>query len=267
MFSKNKGGRVTRIFLEPETLSTPRAKDLFLRITWDGEDSSAVDCPVSTFFGYGFNGPSMKSRLIGVDGGIHYCNIPMPFDKAATIELVNHSQTETYRLHSDVSCSAEKRKPDLEGRFYAHYQHHTLGKDQPFHVFLSVKGRGHYIGTILMAQGKEMGSTPFFEGDDSTAVDGVFRLHGTGSEDYFQRRLVSGFAGIVGIIHKACFLSGCLGYTHVQARTGGYRFMILDKIPFEHRFYHGIEHGRTSFTVVDAEYTSVGFYYAEEEKP
>ena len=112
-----------------------------------------------------------------------------------------------------------------------------------------------------MAQGKEMGSTPFFEGDDSTAVDGVFRLHGTGSEDYFN----GGWYDLPGRWDhpQNMFLSGCLGYTHVEARTGGYRFMILDKIPFEHRFYHGIEHGRTSLTVVDAEYASVGFYYAD----
>ena len=28
--------------------------------------------------------------------------------------------------------------------------------------------------------------TYFFEGDDSTAIDGEFRIHGTGSEDFFN---------------------------------------------------------------------------------
>jgi hypothetical protein len=58
------------------------------------------------------------------------------------------------------------------------------------HVFLDFSGKGHYVGTVLQARGLEAGMTGFFEGDDSTVVDGVLNMHGTGSEDYFQWWLV-----------------------------------------------------------------------------
>ena len=54
------------------------------------------------------------------------------------------------------------------------------------YTMLNVKGKGHFVGTVLQAQGLKTGMTIFFEGDDSTVVDGELRMHGTGSEDFFN---------------------------------------------------------------------------------
>ena len=102
--------------------------------------------------------------------------------------------------------------------------------------------------------------TLFFEGDDSTAIDGEFRMHGTGSEDYFN-------GGWYALLDRwddkmSLPLHGSLDYSLPFARTGGYRLFLSDKMSFEKSFYHSIEHGPVgnSFPV---DYTSVSFYYAE----
>lgn len=72
-----------------------------------------------------------------------------------------------------------------EGKFYSVWRREKtpLGI---FHKFAAQKGKGHYVGTIHQAQGLRPGMTLFFEGDDSTYVDNKMRLHGTGSEDYYN---------------------------------------------------------------------------------
>ena len=82
--------------------------------------------------------------------------------------------------------SDEARNPQKEGRFYAHWNRNNPAVEGQPHIFLHAEGKGHYVGTALQAQGLQPGMTYFFEGDDSTVVDGTLRMHGTGSEDYFN---------------------------------------------------------------------------------
>jgi hypothetical protein len=175
----------------------------------------------------------------------------MPYDREAAVELSGFQGT------LKVYYTEEKRKPD-EGRFFAKYTSDTLSPMEPYHVFLDTKGTGHYVGTILLAQGIHQDGTPFFEGDDSTATDGVFRMHGTGSEDYFN----GGWYDIKGRWDTVMNLPlhGCLGYSHKLSRTGGYRFYLADKMPFENSIFECIEHGRTA-SGVPAYYVSIALYY------
>jgi hypothetical protein len=103
--------------------------------------------------------------------------------------------------------------------------------------------------------------TLFFEGDDSTYVDGKMRIHGTGSEDYYN----GGWYSLLDRWDRANSLPlhGCLDYSLPMNRTGGYRFYLIDKLSFEKEIFHGIEHGPigNDFPV---EYTSVALYYASQ---
>jgi len=87
VFSLGKGGRIVRIEITPQLQLNTQFKDLIIRARWDEEPVAAFNCPLSDFFGYAFGKPSMQSLLAGVAGGVHYCNMPMPFDKKAIIEL------------------------------------------------------------------------------------------------------------------------------------------------------------------------------------
>lgn len=265
LLQTSKGGRIIGIELEPTSAFEGMEKDIDLKITWDNETNPAVYCPVADFFGYAFGKASMQSLLIGSTGKKSYCYFPMPFDRSATIELVYRKPLSVTSIRSPLTISAnvyftnEARDIKREGKFYAFWNNQPrVPLNQP-HEFLHVTGKGHYVGTVLQAQGLEPGMTLFFEGDDSTVVDGRLRMHGTGSEDYFNGgwyALMDRWDGPLSMP-----LSGALDYSLPLSRTGGYRLHLTDKIPFQQEIYHSIEHGPERNNKPGF-YTSLAYYYS-----
>jgi hypothetical protein len=262
----SKGGRITGIELEPATAFEGWAKEVDLKITWDGEATPAVYCPVADFFGFAFGKPSMQSLLIGTRNNTAYCYFPMPFDKGAKIEL-EYRGTSFRSTRQSITITAlvfhlpNKRVAASEGKFYSYWNHQpSVVRGQP-HLLLQTTGKGHYVGTVLQARGHETGMTGFFEGDDSTVVDGELTMHGTGSEDYFN-------GGWYAMMDRwdAAFslpLSGSLDYMLPLSRTGGYRLFLTDKIPFTNSIHHSIEHG-PEHNLLPGTYTSVAYYYGDK---
>ncbi|MGH2623982.1 MAG: glycoside hydrolase family 172 protein, partial [Sphingobacterium sp.] len=259
------GGRVLGIELDSAELFRGKLRNIALKITWDNDASPAVLAPVAEFFGYSFGRESMHSLLLGVNKQSKlYAYFPMPFDQKAHIELVDlssDSEKEPIKIRSKVIYSNQKRDSQREGKFYAYWKREkpALGS---YYDFLKVSGRGHYVGTILQSQATDFTNfTEFFEGDDSTNVDGIMTVHGTGSEDYFNGGWYAQPAGwvepISGPIH------GCLYYSLPQGRTAAYRFFLSDKMPFSEELYHGIEHGPINNNR-PVDYSSIAFYYADK---
>jgi Protein of unknown function (DUF2961) len=262
VFTAAKGGRVTNLRLWPASAFAGLAKDIDICIYWDLDTVPAVDCPVADFFGYAFGDPAMTSLLLGTDKDTNYCRLPMPFAHAAKIELVDRREKGAQPLEIGSAIDLENAPQDtvLEGRLYTSWRSETLTTQDPYHLILQTSGEGHYIGTILQAQGLHPGMTSFFEGDDSTVVDGQMVIHGTGSEDYFNGGWYAcpdRWAG------RYCLpLFGCLDYSLPLHRTAGYRFYLSDKIPFEKDFFQSIEHGLNA-SGIPAIYTSLSFYYGD----
>ena len=264
IFRYNKGGRILGLEIGPSGLFEGIMKSVDLRITWDGEKNPAVYCPLADFFGYAFGKASMQSLLMGTRGEMNYCYFPMPFDKSATIELINRKNASSSGNHLQANVrvfySDEKRDPRKEGKFYTYWNKITKSIPGEPHLFLDVKGNGHYVGTIHQAQGLQAGMTYFFEGDDSASIDGSFRIHGTGSEDYFNGgwyALMDRWDGRMSLP-----LHGALDYSLPFCRTGGYRFYISDKLSFGKSIYMGIEHGPTG-NRFPVDYTSLALYYSD----
>jgi hypothetical protein len=253
----DQGGRINALLLD-----TGATANLSLRITWDNSARPTIDCPVRDLFGYAFGEAAMQGLLAGQKGGRYYCYLPMPFDKSASISLLNNGTTPV-PVNLTVTVNTVKRNPGREGKLYVNYVNHHLTEKDPFHVFLNIKGKGHYVGTILMAKGNFNGMPGFFEGDDTTATDGKFRIHGTGSEDYLN----GGWYAVKGRWEHAesRALSGCLGYSDSPAATGGFRFYMNDKLSFETDIFQAIEHGGDRHGL-PADYTSVSFYYCDKGK-
>jgi hypothetical protein len=164
-------------------------------------------------------------------------------------------------LTANIFLNDQSRNIGKEGKFYAYWNHKRSVPLHEPHVLLSSSGKGHYVGTILQTRGLESGMTGFFEGDDSTVVDGQLSMHGTGSEDYFN-------GGWYAMMDRwdgpfSLPLSGALDYTLPLSRTGGYRLFISDKIPFAKSIYHSIEHGPER-NQAPATYTSVAYYYSNK---
>ncbi len=264
VFNAATGGRIAGIECNAANALEDLNKLVDIEITWDDDKTPAVYCPLADFFGYAFGKHAMEALLLGTRNTINYCYMPMPFDKKATIRLLYRKPGggiagAAIPISIDIYYSGNKRNPQKEGRFYACWNRVTTNGEP--HVFLNTTGRGHYVGSVLQAQGLHPGMTYFFEGDDSTVADGALRIHGTGSEDYFNGgwyALSNRWDGKLSLP-----LHGCLDYSLPYSRTGAYRFYLSDKISFEKNIFHSIEHGPVGNQVA-ADYSSLGFYYCSE---
>ena len=260
LFVSNAGGRINSFSISPASAFAGFEKNIWIRISYDNEKEPAVYCPAADFFGFAFGKPSMKSWLLGADKDVAYCNLSMPFDKKCRIELVNKSNR-PIAFQFSVSTSTKKRNPSTEGKLFSSYNHYRYNQSDGPHTLLNTEGNGHLIGTILQCQGTVPGMTLFFEGDDSTVIDGRLTLHGTGSEDYFN----GGWYAFPDQWDDALSLPfhGSLDYNLAYCRTGAYRFYLSDKLPFEKSIHHSIEHGPVNNNI-PAIYTSLSFYYGSK---
>lgn len=259
-----QGGRIQGFEFKSSKIFEGLSRQLDLKITWDNESAPAVYAPAADFFGYAFGKKSMESLLLGATASKAYCYFPMPFDKSAKIELVYRKTNETQQPLSftfDMWHAAGKRNPAREGKFYALWKNNEPAAGEPY-VFLNGNGRGHYVGTLLQSQATTYNYfTEFFEGDDSTVIDGVQNIHGTGSEDYFNGGWYAQPGGWVEKLGGP--VSGCLDYSIPWSRTGGYRIYVTDKLPFYKNIYHSMEHGPVNNNR-PVNNTSVAMYYADK---
>lgn len=264
LFKSDRGGRIVGIELEPADAFTGQYKDLILRAEWDGEQKPAIWSPVADFFGFAYGAPSEQSLLLGTRNGTSYSYLPMPFDRSATMALRYETRAGTVqppaRGTARVYYTNEVRDPTTEGKLYAVWRREIdPAEGQPYRL-LRTRGKGHHVGTMLLAQGLNPGMTLFFEGDDVAVVDGKMRIHGTGSEDAFN----GGWYALLDRWDQGVSLPihGSLAYSLPMARTGGYRFQLSDKVPFEKEYTLTIEHGPEG-NAVPVDYTSVAFYYGD----
>lgn len=259
LFETNRGGRIVGLRFSPPSKLARHARDLTLRISFDGGAPSVV-CPAGDFFGYGWGEPATRSLLVGANNEVAYCYFPMPFDRSARVELLLESADPTpFALDGEIVFAPVPRRSS-EGRFGALWRREnptTIGK--PF-TFADMQGHGHLIGFVVQAQGFESGKTLFFEGDDVTTIDGRLAVHGTGSEDFFN----GGWYDVPDRWEKPLnfALSGCLGYQKHLGRTGGYRLLLGDAYSFGESVVQTIEHAGTG-NEIPTDYAGVTWFYAE----
>ncbi len=258
----NQPGRILGIEISPSSVFESLLKDIDIKITWDDEKIPAVYCPVADFFGFAFGQHRMQSLLLGADESKCYSYIPMPYDKSATVELIyrNSIDAKSLDIKTTVFYTMQKRNIIKEGKFYTHWNSKPKSDVGKPHVFLDHIGKGHYIGSILQSQGLLAGMTYFFEGDDATFLDGQLRLHGTGSEDYFN----GGWYAMMDRWDQAMSLPlhGALDYSLLFCRTGGYRFFLSDKLHFNKSIHHTIEDGPIQ-NEAPVNYISIAMFYSD----
>lgn len=266
LFSMTSGGRVVGIRLDAGSLMQVY-RNIMLTAHWDNESRNAVDLPLHDYFGFAFGKPAMQSILIGANAQQLYSYLPMPFDQSAEIKLrydKGQSGMEEILLTGSIFYTDEKRDPAKEGKLYVQSRREYNSASGTPHLIADIKGKGHYVGTVLMSQGLEEGHTRFFEGDDRTTIDGKLKLHGTGSEDYFN----GGWYAVMDRWDRGISLPihGSLDYNLMSARTGGYRFYLNDKLNFNESFNLTIEHQPDAKENVKTDYTSIAYFYADRPR-
>jgi hypothetical protein len=263
LFSSTSGGRVVGIQLDAGSL-TPVYRQVMLTGRWDNETKNALDLPLHDFFGYAFGKPAMYSVLIGSNTQKLYSWLPMPFDQSADIRLKynkGQSGADEIRVTGSVFYTDEKRNPSTEGKLYVQSRREYNSPSGTPHLIADIRGKGHYVGTVLISQGLEEGHTRFFEGDDRATIDGKLKLHGTGSEDYFN----GGWYAVMDRWDRGISLPihGSLDYNLMSSRTGGYRFYLSDKLNFNESFNLTIEHQPDAKENVKTDYTSIAYFYGD----
>ncbi|HTF20284.1 MAG TPA: glycoside hydrolase family 172 protein [Chryseolinea sp.] len=263
LLSLSSGGRVVGVELAAGSLAQAYRK-VMLTARWDNESKYALDLPLHDFFGFAFGKPAMQSILLGSNTEKLYSYLPMPFDQSAEINVKyekGKTGADELLITGTIYYTEEKRSPANEGKLYVQSRRqYNIPSGTP-HLISEIKGRGHYVGTILMSQGLEEGHTWFFEGDDRATIDGKLKLHGTGSEDYFN----GGWYAVMDRWDRGLSLPihGSLDYNQMSSRTGGYRFYLTDKLNFIESFQLTIEHQPDTKNNVKSDYTSVALFYSD----
>lgn len=254
-------GIITNFWL---TISEKKDKNylrkIILRMFWDGEENPSVEAPVGDFFGVGFSKYiHYTSLLLGMSSGGFYSYFPMPFEKSAKIEITNLSD-ETIELWFSIGYQKLKKLPKNVLKFHAKFRREKKTKRGENYLILEAKGKGNFAGCVLSMQGYRKNYLMFLEGDEIIYVDDEKEpsILGTGTEDYF----LSGFYFNQGIF--AGPLHGCLIKDKENSMISAYRFRIQDAISFNKSIRVEIEHGITKGMDVNADYSSVAYWYQTE---
>jgi len=241
-----------------------------LRVYYDGSETPSVDAPIGDFFAVG-NGSEAEVRSLMVrnssSGRARNCYWPMPFRKSCKITVTNEGRRRVSMLYYHVDWNRLPSLPSNTLYFHARYrQSLPAPADGSDYEFLSVKGKGHYIGTVMSVVQAEAGW--FGEGDDHFWVDGQRpSIEGTGTEDYFNDAW--GLHVNDGPHYGVTVAEG----TGLGARMTAYRWHLHDPIPFTRSLKAEIEHRGWTYTADGAVksafgertdlISSVAFWYQE----
>jgi Protein of unknown function (DUF2961)/HEAT repeats len=261
-------GMITHIWLTNADNEFAWPRLLRLRVYYDGAKTPSVDAPLGDFFGVGHGYERNVESLMVTDsssGRARNCYWPMPYRRSCRVTLTNEGQRIAPMLYYHVDYRDYESLPEDTRYFHAYYRQERPAASGKNYEFLSIRGTGHYVGTVLNVIQSQV--SWFGEGDDLFYVDGAVhpQIAGTGSEDYFNdawglhvsSRLRTGTPVAEG--------------EHVGARLTGYRWHIEDTIPFEKSLWAGVEHSgwtsnadgtvRAVFEERPDFFSSVAFWY------
>jgi len=260
---EKEAGQIHQITIETRPENLESLLKSTIKIYWDDQKKAAINLPVHMFFTISDSKNLQHSLYAGYKKGKLFNNLPMPFSKKARIELIADNED----LELKVGYEIKKRSVN-SGNYlttFCNEELPTLNKNKPF-LLLDRKGEGHYIGTFLMTEAKTHGKENlpvWLEGDEVFICDGEMRIHGTGTEDYFN----CGWYGVPGRL----FTSGSFplhGFPQYEmneiGKAAAYRWHLLDPIPFKKSIHVTVEHGTNN--TIEANYKSVVFYYLKGEE-
>ena len=187
--------------------------------------------------------------------------------KSARITVSNDSRQKCDHFYYYVDWQRHQSLPRKTACFHAMYRQEfpcVMGRN---YLVASLKGRGHYVGTVqsvfMMSRGW------YGEGDDFFFIDGETEpsLRGTGTEDYFCDAW--GFREQSGSYYGTPQWEGF----EAEGRVSAYRFHIADPVPFRKSLRVELEHKGTQdfgggsssgFIERDDLMASVAFWYQTE---
>ena len=242
-----------------------------LRVYYDGRKTPSVDVPLGDFFGVGHGYDRNLDSMMVRDssfGRARNSYWPMPFRKSCRITVTDEGSRPVTMFYYHVDWQRHASLPDDTAYLHAYYRQERPAAKAKNYEFVSIKGTGHYVGTVLNVIQSQVGW--FGEGDDLFYVDGAEhpQILGTGTEDYVNEAWGLRVSG--GLWSGTPVAEGEL----VGARLTGYRWHIPDPVPFTKSLWAGIEHAgwtynadgslRSAFEERPDFFSSVAFWYQKD---
>jgi hypothetical protein len=284
-------GIITHIWVTTMCEEHDHLRKAVLRMYWDGEESPSVEAPIGDFFGMGHatTRPFSAAALAmsAEDGKALNCFFAMPFADGARVTITSECAEKEILFYYYVDYEQHVRLDDDLLRFHAQWlrqnpcdglaldEAEALTNDEfefggknvggeGNYVILEAKGRGHYVGCNLNITNLRATTrwNWYGEGDDMIWIDqdkGCWppRLHGTGTEDYFNTAWCP--SEVVSAPYHGIPLPGGPNWS---GRISLYRLHIEDPVLFERDIRVTIEHGHDNRRSDD--YSSTAYWYQTE---
>ncbi|MCY2930514.1 MAG: DUF2961 domain-containing protein [Planctomycetota bacterium] len=221
------------------------SRDFILRIYWDGQAAPSVEVPISDFFAMPWSTQCMgwpycpvNSLPVAVNprAGLN-CFWEMPFRKSCRVTVENRHPTAVGGCFHQINYTLTS-VPDDCAYFHAQFRRvNPLPYAQEYVILDGVKGRGHYVGTVM---GWGVNNSGWFgEGEIKFFIDGDGEfptICGTGTEDYFGGSYNWDVNGKY-VEYSTAFMG--MHYVHrpdgtyqSQHRHGMYRWHVMDPVRF-----------------------------------
>jgi hypothetical protein len=261
-------GMVTHIWVTVADNEFAWPRLLRVRVYYEGRKTPSVDAPLGDLFGVGHGYERDLTTMMVRNssfGRARNSYWPMPFRTACRITVTNEGDRMVPMFYYHVDYRQYPSLPGDIAYFHAYYRQERPAVSGRPYEFLDVKGKGHYVGTVLNVLQSQVGW--FGEGDDLFYVDGAThpQLYGTGTEDYFNDawdlRVASGLWAATPVAEGV----------RLGARLTGVRWHVPDPIPFTTSLRAGIEHAgytynpdgtlRSGFEERQDFFSSVAFWY------
>lgn len=231
------GGAIQQIWMTP----TGPWRFSILRVYWDGQERPSVECPVGDFFGmpWGKYAPLVSLPVCVNPGSAFNCYWEMPFRRSCRMTLTNLGP-EDMTLYYQVNYTLTEVPEDC-AYFHAQFRRaNPLPYQAVFTLLDGVRGRGHYVGTVM---GWGANNTGWWgEGEIKFYLDGDRdwpTICGTGTEDYFcgsynfensetkqYQEFTTPYAGLHQVLRPD-------GVYRSQTRFAMYRWHVMDPVRFE----------------------------------
>jgi hypothetical protein len=261
-------GMITHIWLTVASNEFAWPRLLRLRVYYDGHKTPSVDAPLGDFFGVGHGSERNLSSMMVHDssfGRARNSYWPMPYRKSCRITVTNEGDRIVPMFYYHVDYRTYPSLPTDVAYFHAYYRQERPARAGHNYAFLSIKGTGHYVGTVLSVVQTQL--SWFGEGDDLFYIDGAKKpqIYGTGSEDYFNDAW--GLRDSDGPWTGTPIAEG----ERLGSRLSAYRWHVPDPIAFTSSLWAGIEHAgwtanedgsvRSAFEERPDYFSSVAFWY------
>jgi len=258
------GGVIREVIIEGDG-SEDFFREVYIRMKWDSAGRYQVMAPIGIFFGSANKSDSMSSLPLEViplpDGRARLvCRFPMPYTKAAEINLLNWSTKTFVEAHITLKIdrkSSAISNPDMTYFTTLYNEGETIyGHDW---LLFEGAGSGWYVGTV-----QSMRQQHYCEGDEHFYIDGALspQINGTGSEDYYlacfwpNNDFDTPFGCVVGDIGIE---GGGYYFNSYEVPSCYSRYHLEAPIPFYSGISAKIQHGGLSHII--SQYRSVSFVY------